>query len=468
MSKQILIVDDDELQRMMLANLIHRKLGLEKTIHAENGRKAIDLLAKNSNSVGLIVLDMNMPVMNGLETLTVLKEKYPHIPVIMLTGNASLNDVVTAMKAGATDFIAKPYQGERIIITIQNCLKLGTLTEELTRLKREKDGTFCFENMVGWDGGLESCVTMGKKAAKADIPVLITGATGSGKEIFAHAIHGESNRAGRAFIAVNCGAIPAQLVESTLFGHEKGAFTGATEKTIGKFREADGGTIFLDEVGELPLETQVKLLRVLQQKEVEPVGAGRPVHVNVRILSATNRNLEQEVSKGNFREDLYFRLNVLQIELPELAKRKEDIPELALHFVNRFCAQEGLPAIHVPQKTLDYLISKDWQGNVRELENAINRALVMRDRDEILPEHFIMTSAAPRTEEKTPDTRHHLSYINSNGDFKTMDEIEQDAMKHALEYCNGNTTAAAKLLGIAKSTFYRKINLNGGVVSNGM
>jgi len=458
MNKPILIVEDDPLQRQMLATLLRRKLNFESH-GAEHGRDALEILGReDAATIKLIIMDLDMPVMSGIETLEILKQQYPAIPVIMLTGSKNIEDAVSAMKLGAIDFLTKPYEGERMAITVKNALKMSILSKEVSRLKKEKDGTFTFENLIGHDGGLKNEVATGRKAAASDIPVLITGETGTGKEVFAQAIHGDSMRTGKPFIAVNCGAIPQQLVESTLFGHEKGAFTGATEKTIGKFREAEGGTIFLDEVGELPRDTQVKLLRVLQQKEVEPVGAGKPIPVNVRIISATNRNLQDEIDQGNFREDLFFRLNVLEIELPALRKRRGDIPALASHFIERFCSNEGGIPKNISNTTLKNLATHDWPGNVRQLENTINRAMVMSDGD-TLDIEGINTIATDDQTSQTSDTINttDIRVMYNDGTFKTVDTIEKEAIDIALSHFDHNITKASKALGMAKSTFYKKI-----------
>ena len=292
--------------------------------------------------------------------------------------------------------------------------------------------------------------------------------TGTGKEGYAKAIHGESNRAGRPFVAVNCGAIPAQLVESTLFGHEKGSFTGATEAVLGKFREAEGGSIFLDEVGELPLDTQVKLLRVLQQKEVEPVGAGRPVKINVRILSATNRDLQEEVHEGRFREDLYFRLNVLHAKLPPLRQRTSDIPALIHYFMERFSLDNGDAIKQISDRTLSELCEFSWPGNIRQLENNINRAIVMSGEHEITTQDFSILSGeggalnsknAPVANLSFAHKKNvaSLSLLHDNGTHKTVAEIEAEVMRSALAHYEGNITQTSKALGMAKSTFYKKI-----------
>ncbi len=462
MFNKVLIVEDETLQRQMLEQLVKRKLTLIP-VPARNGREALDILAKNDDTFSLIIMDLNMPVMSGEEALPIINQQYPHIPIIMLTGSKDTQDAVNAMKNGATDFITKPFEADRMVITIENALKLNTLKQEVTRLKQEKYGTFKFESLIGHTDGLRDCINMGRKVAASDIPALITGPTGSGKEIFSRAIHGESKRANKPFIAVNCGAIPSQLVESTLFGHEKGAFTGATEKVLGKFREADDGTIFLDEIGELPLEAQVKLLRVLQQKEVETVGAAHPTPINIRIISATNRDLAQEVKNGNFREDLYFRLNVLEIKLPSLHERKDDILPLARHFIQRFCAQEARIPIDISDEAANILKSYDWPGNVRQLENAINRAIVLCENKELSPSHFKNLTTSPiketplQTHPNSIISNHNTPYTNADGSLKTMEQIEREAMQEAMKKHNQNITQAAKALNIAKSTFYRKM-----------
>ena len=470
MTQPVLIVDDDEVQRQLLTVLLRKKLEFG-AIEATNGREALEILEKDQSeaktrAIKLVILDVNMPVMGGLEALEIMAQKYPALPVIMLTGSKDVEEATRAMRAGAVDFMTKPFDAERMMVTVRNALKLSVLTKEVSRLKSEKRGTFTFENLIGHDDGLAGIVQLGRKAAMADIPVLITGETGTGKEVFARAIHGEGSRTGKPFIAVNCGAIPSQLVESTLFGHEKGAFTGATEKVIGKFREAEGGTIFLDEVGELPLDTQVKLLRVLQQKEVEPVGASKSVPVNVRVISATNRDLEKEIEAARFREDLFFRLNVLQIELPPLRGRRQDIPALVHHFIERFCVNEGGMPKTVSQNLFNKFAAYEWPGNVRQLENAINRAMVLSDGGALAEADFVMmlsasgggdTAGALGGVSVDVSSVQVIEIVSSQGAFKTVQAIEREAMRIALDYFDHNITQAAKALGMAKSTFYKKM-----------
>ncbi|MCK6417785.1 MAG: sigma-54 dependent transcriptional regulator [Alphaproteobacteria bacterium] len=461
MEKPILIIEDDPLQLEMLARLLQRKLEMGAWT-ARNGREGLDVLRRDEGqSIRLVIMDLNMPVMGGLEALKIMREQAPGLPVVMLTGSKDIDDAVQAMKLGATDFLTKPFESERMIVTVRNALRIGTLTREVNRLHSEKQGVLRFNNLIGSEGGLAEMVNIGRRAAVTDIPVLIMGETGVGKEVFARALHGESGRSGKPFVALNCGAIPAQLVESTLFGHEKGSFTGATQKTAGKFREAEGGTIFLDEVGELPLDAQVKLLRVLQQAEIEPVGAARPVSVNVRVISATNRDLQELVRQGLFREDLFFRLNVLTIRLPSLRERCGDIPALAQHFIERFCARDSRPLKIVEESAVRLLQQYNWPGNVRELENALHRAMVLSDRDVLRDEDFIAVLGKAEVNEGQVQVASNnsgaLTLHDAQGLFKTMAEIEREAMQVALNAYAGNITQAAKALGIAKSTFYRKM-----------
>ncbi len=463
MTEPILIVEDEPFQQQVLQTLLRRKMGYSSLI-APNGREALDIIeADTTGTIKLIILDYQMPVMGGLETLEILSQKHPSIPVIMLTGNKDIEKMVEIMKLGAADFITKPYEPDRIVTTVKNTLKMSILSKEVHRLRSERNCSFGFNNLIGHEKGLSTIVNAARKVAASQIPTLITGETGTGKELFAMAIHGESAQAEKPFIAINCGAIPSQLVESTLFGHEKGAFTGATEKTLGKFREAEGGTIFLDEVGELPPEAQVKLLRVLQQKEVEPVGSSQTVPINVRIIAATNRDLKEEVSSGRFREDLFFRLNVLQLNLPALRERKCDIIALAEYFIDQFCAHEGgLPKV-LSQESQEALTNFSWPGNVRQLENVISRAMVMNDRTILEVNDFsdLLTQENSAVNEPTRSFAYNnefcINMVSPLGEFKTIQEVEAEAIRLALRYYNNNVTKSAKGLNMAKSTFYKKI-----------
>lgn len=461
MSAQILIVDDDPMQRTLLQEMITRKLSY-KCAQAENGKAAIDFLeTEESKNINLIILDLNMPIMGGLETLDILKQTHPSIAVVVLSGSTNQDDTVQAIKKGAIDFLTKPYNSERLKTTINNAIKISSLSQEISRINNKNSGLLKFSDLIGYNSGLSNCIATARKAAQSDIQILITGETGTGKEVFARAIHGESLRAGKPFVAVNCGAIPSQLIESILFGHEKGAFTGAIDKSLGKFREADGGTIFLDEIGDLPMDAQVKLLRTLQQKEVEPVGASKNISINVRIISATNQDLELAVKEGRFREDLYFRLNVIRLALPPLRERTEDIQILSRFFLNSLCARENKAPKILSKNAVIFLNSYKWPGNVRQLENTIHRALILSDEDVIdvsdishlINDHH--NGCAPLLNSSTNTDQ--LSVLDSNGNLKNIEEIEREYIIFALKHVQGNITKAASSIGMAKSTFYKKM-----------
>jgi DNA-binding NtrC family response regulator len=450
MEKKVLIIEDDATQRFILGEFLRKNFNFD-CYKAENGRAAKDILNDHHSKIALVISDVQMPVMGGIEILKHIRNVYPTLPVIMMTASTDMDNAVKAMKLGAIDFITKPYDKNRLNVTIANVIKIRSMATEIIRLKTNGRDHFNFEDMIGFDSGLCDVVKLGRKAAIVDLPVLVQGETGTGKELFAKAIHSESKQAASEFVAVNCGAIPTDLVESTLFGHEKGAFTGATEATIGKFREADGGTLFLDEIGELPLAAQVKLLRVLQENEVQPIGAARAVKVNVRIICATHRNLSDDVKKGYFREDLFFRLNILPITLPALRDRIDDIPKLIELFLNKISKQSNIPLKKIDKKSLNFFKDYSWPGNVRELENIINRAFVFSDSDVLNISDF-------NFQEKPS------AYINDAEDYKknanvcrTLEEVEYDTIKKAMEFHDSNVTHAANSLGMAKSTLYRKL-----------
>lgn len=447
MDTGILIVDDDTVQQEILRLFVETDLGY-KAYRACDGRGALLVLQRQAD-IRLVILDLGLPDIDGLDLLEMIGQRHPGLPVIILTGKNDLDVAVRAIKAGACDFLTKPPEKERLQVAVKNALRVSVLEKEVLRLKRRDEGAFTFEQLVGHDGGLQDVIRTGRKAASSDIPVLLTGETGAGKEVFARAVHGESRRVGEPFVAVNCGAIPAQLVESTLFGHEKGAFTGAIARASGRFRDANGGTIFLDEIGDLPLDAQVKLLRVLQQKEVVPVGASSPIPVNVRVISATNRDLAAAVKEGRFREDLYFRLNVLPIHLPALRDRRDDIPSLVHHFIERISVSERRALCRVESEAMTMLKRHAWPGNVRELENVLHRVMVMADSDILSIADFSALSSRASVNTACAETSSLMP--------RPLADVEADAIQGAILYYNGNMTQAAESLGIAKSTLYRKM-----------
>src|SRR5271165_3095073 len=340
MAATILIADDDAVQRRLVEAMV-QKCGYEAVV-VDSGDAAIAMLtAPEAAAIDAVVLDLVMPGLDGMGVLERMREAGLSIPVVVQTAHGGIDNVVSAMRAGAQDFVVKPVGIERLQVSLRNALNASALKGELQRIRHSREGRLTFADIITRSEAMASVMRTAQKAAGSTIPVLIEGESGVGKELFARAIHGSGERKAKPFVAVNCGAIPDNLVESILFGHERGAFTGATERHTGKFVEASGGTLFLDEVGELPLAAQVKLLRAIQEGEVEPVGARKPVKVDARIISATNRDLAADVRQGRFREDLFYRLHVFPIAVPALAERPEDIAELVRHFLLRFAAEEG-------------------------------------------------------------------------------------------------------------------------------
>ncbi|WP_041302482.1 sigma-54-dependent transcriptional regulator [Hirschia baltica] len=475
MAKTVLIVDDDPTQRRLMQAAVERQ-GFRARL-VESGDLALEEASDAKNGISVVLLDLIMPGLSGMETLERLLERRPDLPVIVLTASGGIDTVVQAMRAGAVDFFVKPASPERIVVSLRNALKVSDLRGEVKRLSKKSEGTLGFDDMIAGAPLMRQVVRLGQRAAKSNIPILITGESGVGKEVASQCIQSASERAGKPFITVNCGAIPENLVESILFGHEKGAFTGAHEKKLGKFAEADGGTLFLDEVGELPLDMQVKLLRVLQEGEVDAVGSRKPTKVDVRIISATNRDLAQAVSEGRFREDLYYRLNVFPIEMPSLRDRKEDLPALVDHFIRRFNAQEGMSITGASLETMGMIAAHDWPGNVRQLENSIFRAMILSEGDELQPVDFPHISGLTPNYEilKTPNNGASISdaattatqlnsplggpvsIVDDNGELRPLESVERDLIQYAIDLYSGHMSQVARRLGIGRSTLYRKV-----------
>src|SRR6201985_698170 len=382
MPATILIADDDAVQRRLVENMV-QKCGYE-TVVVDSGDAAIAMLtAPEAPAIDAVVLDLVMPGLDGMGVLARIREAGLNIPVIVQTAHGGIDNVVSAMRAGAQDFVYKPVGLERLQVSLRNALNTSALKGELQRIRHSREGRLTFSDIITRSDAMASVLRTAQKAAGSQIPVLIEGESGVGKELFARAIHGSGERKSKPFVAVNCGAIPDNLVESILFGHEKGAFTGATERHTGKFVEAHCGTLFLDEVSELPLTAQVKLLRALQEGAVEAVGGRKLVKVDVRIVSATNRKLLERVKNGHFREDLFYRLHVLPLTIPPLRARREDIPHLLRHFLARFCAEENRSITGISGEAMALLSQLDWPGNIRQLENAVYRAVVMSEGDQL-------------------------------------------------------------------------------------
>jgi len=452
MPHTILIGEDEPVQRKVLTALLTKKLGY-KIIAAENGKEVLRHVERsNIGDISVVLLDLDMPEMNGLEALKALRKFRPDLPVLILTGQDDTATAVQAIKAGASDFIVKPAVPEQLDVALKNAFRLSGLSRELTRLKRDREGALGFNDIVGHDAGLVGAIGYARKAAASDVPILITGEISTGKELLARAIHGESKRVGAPFVTIHCGAIPEQSIESVLFGQ-----MNANKRSLGKFREAERGTIFLDDIHALPQDTQVKLLRVLQQQEIEPVGMDRPVKVNVRVISATDRDLKEEVRAGRFREDLYFRLNVLTIGMPSLSERKQDILPLADYLLHRISSSDGLPLKKLTADARNYITDYGWPGNMRELEGLMHRALVLGEGQVIDRALLKQIHETDSENSRAANSGAHITLKKTNGLPKTMVEIEAEAMHKALEQYGQNITHAAEALGIAKSTFYRKL-----------
>ena len=492
MAKCILIVDDDPAQRRILEEAV--KTFGHVTLIAECGEQAIDILrGEDGPKVDLILLDLVMPGLDGMGVLDRLRPDPASPAVIVQTANGSIDSAINAMRAGATDFVVKPVSPERLEVSIKNALKISALQGEVTRIARKSEGKMTFGDLIAKGEPMRRVIGLGTRAAQSAIPVLIEGESGVGKELVARAVQGESERAGKPFVTVNCGAIPENLVESILFGHEKGAFTGASAKRDGKFVEADGGTLFLDEVGELPLDAQVKLLRALQEGEVDPVGAKHPVKVDFRLISATNQDMIKLVNDGKFREDLYYRLNVFPIWVPPLRERADEVPDLVEHFIDCFASEEGKKIDGIASDALGMLQRYPWPGNVRQLENAVFRAIVLADQSMLSINEFPQIAAhvdgfqavlppAPPPRDTKPliegpamvggeaavpttvaltsgDGRDELGIpaLDDGGNVRALEEIEADMIRLAIGKYRGHMTEIAKKLGIGRSTLYRKM-----------
>lgn len=485
MAASILIADDDAVQRRLVENMV-QKCGYE-TIVVDSGDAVIAALTgPDAQTIDAVVLDLVMPGLDGMGVLAKMREAGLNIPVIVQTAHGGIDNVVSAMRAGAIDFVVKPVGMERLQVSLRNALNTSALKDELQRIRHSREGRLTFSDIITRSDAMANVMRTAKKAAASSIPVLIEGESGVGKEMFARAIHGSSERKSKPFVAVNCGAIPDNLVESILFGHEKGAFTGATERHAGKFVEAHGGTLFLDEVSELPLTAQVKLLRALQEGAVEAVGGRRPVKVDVRIISATNRKLLERVKQGHFREDLFYRLHVLPLTIPPLRARREDIPHLLRHFLARFAAEESRPISGVSGEAVAYLSQLDWPGNIRQLENAVYRAVVLSEGEQLGLDDFPQLAAQAHhvpevaAEPLVVETMLHpaaptivsgneipiaplpavgmLAMLTNAGEVRPLEEMENEIIRFAISHYRGQMSEVARRLKIGRSTLYRKLD----------
>jgi two-component system response regulator HydG len=439
--KTILIADDEESHRLMLRAHLEGE-GFE-IVEAFDGQDAIAKV--NERVFDLVLMDIRMPIIDGMEALRRIKEVNPTIPVIMMTAYGSIDSAVKALQSGAEDYLTKPLDMDELIIKVKKTLRYHQLEEE-NILYRERLGIrFDFSNIIGKSPKMRELFETLSMVAPTEATVLLLGESGTGKEIIANAIHENSPRREKPYVKVNCAALPETLLESELFGHEKGAFTGAIDKKKGRFERADGGTIFLDEIGEMSLPTQTKILRVLQEREFEPVGGTKTIKVDVRIIAATNKHLEEEVSKGRFREDLYYRINVVPITIPPLRERREDIPLLAEHFLRIYSEKNRRTIRGLGQGVMQGFIQYNWPGNVREIENIVERMVIMSKGDTITLDDLPPALAGRQQEEEStpPPT--------------SLRDVERETIVKTLQQTGGNRTRTAAILGITRKTLQNKI-----------
>lgn len=440
----VLVVEDEELMRSILRQLLEDE-GCN-VLTADSAENALEIFP--TNEIDVTLTDIKMSGMDGLELLDQLKTIDDEAIVIIMTAYSSVDSAIAALRKGAYDYVTKPFVNEDLLQTVKNAIRTKELFRENRVLRREIDKRYGFSEIIGKSEALQEVFRIVEKVADTNASILIQGESGTGKELIARAIHFNSGRAGKSFLAVNCGALPESLLESELFGHTKGSFTGATADKKGLFRSADGGTLFLDEIGEMPQPLQVKLLRALQEQEVVPVGASKAVKFDARIIAATNKNLETEVAENRFREDLFYRLNVIEISLPPLRSRREDIPLLVKHFVGKIAREQNSAEKPISKEAMSAMLNHNWQGNVRELQNAVERAFILSN-DEIELENL-----PPKIRN---GAENNFEMTDPQGLRPTLEEMERRYIVEILDSVGQDKTDAAEILGIDLSTLYRKL-----------
>ena len=455
---QILVVDDDLGMREFLELMLTRE-GYGVTL-SDCGKDAVKRIRKTT--FDLVLTDIRLGDLTGLDVLRAAKEVKQETAVVMISAFATTETAVEAMNEGAYDYVPKPFDNEELKDTLKRALELQSIAAEKEKLSEETQEVLHFGTMIGSSGPMRRIYTLVEQVAGTRTNVLITGESGTGKELIARSIHTLSDRAAHPFVAVNCGGIPETLMESELFGHLKGSFTGATHDKKGLFEEAEGGTVFLDEIGELSMPLQVKLLRVVQERKIKPVGGAREVSVDTRIICATNKNLEEEVMEQRFRKDLFYRLNVIEIRVPSLRERKADLKPLAQFFLEKYAREMGKDITKISSYAIDLLKNYDFPGNVRELENLIERSVALSATNIILPESLSMSSKRRRWIEGVPRRRFDLDDVATGVDLpEILESIEKAYMEKALEFTKGNKSKAAELLGLSFRSFrYRCDKLN--------
>ena len=444
MSDHVLIVDDEDSILKSLQGLLKDE-GFRVSL-ARSGSQAIQRV--DEEIPDCILLDIWMQDMDGMEALKLLKEKYQHIPIIMMSGHGNIETAVKATKLGAFDFLEKPLAIEKVLLTINHVLDLRRLEEENRQLRQKFEKRY---EIIGNSPAILEMKEQTRIVAPTNSWVLITGENGTGKELVARNVHRQSMRKDKPFVEVNCAAIPEELIESELFGHEKGSFTGAASKKLGKFDLANGGTLFLDEIADMSLKTQAKILRILQEQQFERGGGSGTIHVDVRLLAATNKDLEEQISLGTFREDLYYRINVIPLAVPSLRERKDDIPELAKFFLKEFAAETGVPVKDVTKDAMNVLKAHHWPGNVRELRNVIERLVIMTPSSAIEIQHL------PPYLLQKPKSSQLIDLFETTNLKEARNEFEREYLKRRLMEFGGNVSKTADAIGIERSNLHRKI-----------
>jgi len=455
----LLLIDDEPAQRRLVGALAARAGW--RTLYAGSEAEAGEQLqTPDGLALDAVLFDHKQPEAPVEPVIARLRRLRPDLPVLVLTANGSVGQAVDAMRGGATDFLVKPLAPERLVAALEGAVA-GQASGELRPMAEKIPALLAFDEIVGAAPEFRAALAVAAKAARARVPVLIEGEGGVGKEVIAEAVHAASPRTKQPLVSINCGALPPNLVESELFGHEQGAFTGAFERKTGRFVEADGGTVFLDEVCETPLDAQVKLLHLLETGEVHPIGARRPVSVDVRVIAATNRRLADEVEAGRFREDLYYRLNTVQVTIPPLRERAGDIPALTGHLLRRIGQQPGLRPLGISDDAMQLLTGYQWPGNVRQLQNALFRAAVLCEGDGLTRADFPEIAAATRMGAGLPPgmaAGGGVTLFGPDGNMRPLDEIEADVIRLAIGHYRGRMTEVARRLGIGRSTLYRKLS----------
>ena len=447
MKKRILVVEDEEkLRRVIELQLTSKGFDVDKAATAEEGLKVVD-------RADLVLTDLKLPGMDGLEFLATIRRQNAHVPVVMMTAFGSVETAVGAMKTGATDFLLKPFSLDHLMQVVSKALEMRALREENRQLKEELGRRYEYDNIIGRSPSMQEIFATIERVAPTRATVLLAGESGVGKDLIARAIHFHSPRKDRPLVKINCTALPENLMESELFGYEKGAFTGAQTSKPGKFEQADTGTVFLDEIGDVPPAIQVKLLRILQEREFERLGSNVTRHIDVRVIAATNQDLRAALEQGTFREDLYYRLNVVPMNIPPLRERRQDIPFLANHFLHKLAPDVGCHVESITDAGMEKLMAYHWPGNVRELENVIERSLVMCTGKQ-LDAPDIKLENAPRLKAPSGD-----SHFLPEG--MTLDQYEQELIREALKRADGNKSQAARLLGLTRNALRYRLTQMG-------